>query len=1079
MQEIPENLVMMDTPPTMITLDKESIYMGEYIEITLLTYSDSLVHSIGYSFAGELGEIEYVSEKFKWRIPPRLNDLIPFKDEEVMGIYVDTYKNGLKIGRSIANVRVKRSKLPETFPTPNIDDKVIIFDKFDVNFERPLSITNRINSLKIKEELNGAFEMSMNASHEESSRHIEVGNYVQVLGDIFKIKSVTRSRSKGEISVDVECEHVYFELLDDYIEKADVRTVNPVGFAKYINQFTSFNLKVDEDILANLKNYPTKRITISRGTPIKSINRMVEQWGLDIKRFRRDIIITDGLNKDKLQLFKHQKNITSLKREDEGGQLTTRLHLIGLEGLTIDGLDIKEIPYQTKTNKGTTTIINDEGIVLCTVQTVDGFIVDKFIDSKFINLYPIPKNGEIVDGAETKLDLILKGIEELNAIDSTTTSYSIDAMEFGKYAGEIEKFGLGYTAIIQDEELMRDHEYNLVQSRIVEYEYSPFEPASNSSIKLGYNDKGALSFFNKIEEVSNIVTENSDSWNETIEKVEKIETKKFLLSWDSNEQPIVVDKDEVEIASVSINMPVDSDGQGQLLVNLISNNESTLIIRVYDNETQELYSPIVQQIRKGNSAIGIPHGYFGKAQGVHNLSVTAQSITGAAYIQPHGVTYDVETIAPSFSNLIMDAGDISIKNPAVGGDKEVYIIGKDKDEDLVISKTVYINNMFYGEEDFETLWSMPELGTVRNLMIEFNGEFQLPRGKDIYTLITQEKPWIFWINEENELWGQYGDEVVTAILLAEGVLQASAVKGWSLQGSESIDEDMGLVVSYVKYDGVIAYKQLRGLKVLSSTTQATWSTERILTEAGKGNKEVFINRLNDYRMAFSVNGVDKVFITKRLFVGQASPKEVVNINNKISDYMTLITVIPTKKIPYELQPTMSTKDNRVFKLVAPYKWDIRGSVRSVVNSVTNESDANLQDVYVNEENEHELIFVMDKEVGAGTMSFMPDPYHIIGNVNGTRLEIDKEILVFNVVYRDVETVEFTLKPSIDLEISVYTPPEDFKRNENDIASFTHTVEPVIIVTKIGAKESTIEDNVDLNLTLSISLEALRAKDIIG
>jgi hypothetical protein len=128
---------------------------------------------------------------------------------------------------------------------------------------------------------------------------------------------------------------------------------------------------------------------------------------------------------------------------------------------------------------------------------------------------------------------------------------------------------------------------------------------------------------------------------------------------------------------------------------------------------------------------------------------------------------------------------------------------------------------------------------------------------------------LFWTDMEDVLWCQYGDETGTRVQLATNVLYISACRGWN--SKTFTDQDMGLIIAYVKYDGIIAYRTKTGKAV----NNPIWENEELLDEAEDGNSKVHVHRLNDYRIGFSVTGCNKHFITKRTTIGAgAAPQSV-------------------------------------------------------------------------------------------------------------------------------------------------------------------------------------------------------------
>jgi len=192
----------------------------------------------------------------------------------------------------------------------------------------------------------------------------------------------------------------------------------------------------------------------------------------------------------------------------------------------------------------------------------------------------------------------------------------------------------------------------------------------------------------------------------------------------------------------------------------------------------------------------------------------------------------------------------------------------DDEGGLVIIRARFRLGHFMGAAAFTVMYpgAFPEV-TAKEAAIEFNGKFQLISGQDKYALVTEDKPHIFWIDDDDRLFCQYGDEAFTRVQLASQALFLTACRGWN--ALDHPDHDMGLVVAYIKYNGVVAYRAYMDTPALPGI----WAPEEILTEAGDGNTFVHVHRLNDYRMGFSVTGCNKEFITPRSLVGQGIKPE--------------------------------------------------------------------------------------------------------------------------------------------------------------------------------------------------------------
>jgi hypothetical protein len=81
----------------------------------------------------------------------------------------------------------------------------------------------------------------------------------------------------------------------------------------------------------------------------------------------------------------------------------------------------------------------------------------------------------------------------------------------------------------------------------------------------------------------------------------------------------------------------------------------------------------------------------------------------------------------------------------------------------------------FAEQDWELVWS---IGAVKDVAIEFNGEWRINPKKRFYELFTEETPYIFFTDNSNNLYVQKWNDVSTRIPLAAGASQISVCRGW-------------------------------------------------------------------------------------------------------------------------------------------------------------------------------------------------------------------------------------------------------------------------------------------------------------
>jgi hypothetical protein len=343
-----------------------------------------------------------------------------------------------------------------------------------------------------------------------------------------------------------------------------------------------------------------------------------------------------------------------------------------------------------------------------------------------------------------------------------------------------------------------------------------------------------------------------------------------VIRWDFNQDPIRVGQIETQIAAIDVNVTIAGNAHANLQMTLISDRTSDVVIRIYDNETQQLYSPTIKRVNKGFNQIGIPHAYIRLKTGLHLFTVTIQTLQGEILMSTRSVMYSVELFSLDIPPFEYDIRDVSLQQPEFALEPtSLYLIAMHKEGYPLVLTTRYLKGRRLLGTDFTLLWEFPAI-QAKQVAIEFDGVFELLAGQEKQTLVTDVKPMLFWTDMDDVLWCQYGDETDTRVQLATNVLDISACRGWN--SKVFTEQDMGLVIAYIKYDGFVAYRA----RVGKAAGDPVWESEEQLEEAEDGNTKVHVHRLNDYRLGFSVTGCNKHFITKRTTIGSgAAPQSVV------------------------------------------------------------------------------------------------------------------------------------------------------------------------------------------------------------
>ena len=218
-----------------------------------------------------------------------------------------------------------------------------------------------------------------------------------------------------------------------------------------------------------------------------------------------------------------------------------------------------------------------------------------------------------------------------------------------------------------------------------------------------------------------------------------------------------------------------------------------------------------------------------------------------------------EDIAPAL-------GDVAVRQ--MSGDKDLALAYALCLDDGIA--TMYMRKFPAG---FDFKWEQQFVfGAASDVALEFGGTWKMNAAEEWYYLETDEFPYIFFVRDGN-LYVQYWRDDSTRALLATGVSQISACKGW--QSSVDIDLDQGLIIGYLK-DGAVFYRAL----CCQSDGSYIWEAEHEVTTLGIGNTTLSVIRTNDFRIGFLTqnNGNMLLTLTHRNSAGMSVRPESMHIN---------------------------------------------------------------------------------------------------------------------------------------------------------------------------------------------------------
>ena len=160
------------------------------------------------------------------------------------------------------------------------------------------------------------------------------------------------------------------------------------------------------------------------------------------------------------------------------------------------------------------------------------------------------------------------------------------------------------------------------------------------------------------------------------------------------------------------------------------------------------------------------------------------------------------------------------------------------------------------------------LGAGSSVAMAFNGEWQ--RYRQFWRLVTDEKPYVSWVDGNGDLWLQKWDEHDTKIQLSSGVSKVSMIRAWKSTTIHHLDQ--GIVVAYIKTDGTVWYRNY----CIQEDYTEIWEYEKELTDFTGTAVNVNLFIANDYRMGFVIEdslGQVHWLVTPRNWGGMASLAE--------------------------------------------------------------------------------------------------------------------------------------------------------------------------------------------------------------
>lgn len=176
----------------------------------------------------------------------------------------------------------------------------------------------------------------------------------------------------------------------------------------------------------------------------------------------------------------------------------------------------------------------------------------------------------------------------------------------------------------------------------------------------------------------------------------------------------------------------------------------------------------------------------------------------------------------------------------------------------------------YVKRDGEEWQDQFQLGRGLACSICFDGRWTSKRGK--WMLLTEEVPWVFYVDESKRLWAQAWNKTTERLQLSADVVKVKSIRGWKSVNFRELD--LGVVALYLKTDGKLYYRNY----CEQSDGRFIWENEREFSEETATNFNLF--ETNDYRIGVTVTnalGRTKVYLSKRNWAGMGIRGEFLNV----------------------------------------------------------------------------------------------------------------------------------------------------------------------------------------------------------
>lgn len=334
-----------------------------------------------------------------------------------------------------------------------------LYESTEINFtHNGLIVLGDCKTAFVEEKLNDAYEVELEYPVDPRGKwqYLVEGNIIKASGQLFRIYH----KEKTIAGIKVNARHIFYDLLDNFVEEAEIGNLNGAGALSAILSNTQYShgFTSTSDVTGS------QTYTIDKQNPVEAImgeDGVISRYGGELERNNFIINLHQSRGLDRDVLISYGKNIVGIEETLDMDNVVTRLMPVGKDGLLLTA---------------------------------------KYLDSSKINNYPHPiiKKVDFSD-CETQNDLEEAGQAYLDQYDTPLANYVIDLIELTK-TEEYKNYAILETCYMADTVTVRHTKLgidikakvirikkNLLTNRIEEVELGSFRPNFAESINTSIN----------------------------------------------------------------------------------------------------------------------------------------------------------------------------------------------------------------------------------------------------------------------------------------------------------------------------------------------------------------------------------------------------------------------------------------------------------------------------------------------------------------------------------------------------------------------------------------------------------------